>query len=274
MNVSPPDLPPRDANTVRELPPGLAARYSGMAAGMLASERTPLADARLGLAMTFVAGATNAGGLLAVGQYTSHMSGIVSAMADNLVLGASGLVLAGLGGLLPFILGAACSAIMVNWARLHHAGSEYAIPLTLEAFLLLAFGALGGYARHSGLALFLAVAVLCFIMGLQNATVTKMSGAKIRTTHMTGVVTDMGIELGKLLYMNHRRRPAGVPLVMADREKLKLLAMFLALFFCGGVVGALGFNYVGFIFSVPLALLILVLAGPSLILHLLRRMRR
>ncbi|MBS7545248.1 YoaK family protein [Ancylobacter oerskovii] len=249
----------------------LAHRYSHFAAGMLASERTPLADARLGLAMTFVAGATNAGGLLAVGQYTSHMSGIISAMADNAVIGASGLVVAGVGALLPFVLGAATSAALVNWARLHQAGREYAIPLTLEAFLLLAFGVLGNLAHRSPLALVAAVAVLCFIMGLQNATVTKLSGAKIRTTHMTGVVTDLGIELGKLFYLNHnRRRQPGLPLIYADREKLKLLTMFVMLFFAGGIVGALGFKYVGFVFCVPLAILILLLAGPTALLRLIR----
>lgn len=252
-------------------PHGLASRYSHFAAGMLASERTPLADARLGLCMTFVAGATNAGGLLAVGQYTSHMSGIISAMADNAVVGATGLVIAGLGGLLPFVLGAATSAILVNWGRFHHAGQQYAIPLTLEAFLLLAFGALGDLARSSSLALFADVAVLCFIMGLQNATVTKLSGAKIRTTHMTGVVTDLGIELGKLFYVNrNRRRLAGAPLVYADRDKLRLLGLFVLLFFSGGVIGALGFKYVGFVFCVPLAIFILILAGPSVFLRLVR----
>ncbi|WP_370638248.1 YoaK family protein [Ancylobacter sp. Lp-2] len=252
-------------------PHRLAWRYSDFTAGMLASERTPLADARVGLAMTFVAGATNAGGLLAVGQYTSHMSGIISAMADNAVIGASGLVIAGIGALLPFILGAAVSAVLVNWARLHHVGREYAIPLTLEAFLLLAFGLLGSLAHASPVALVADVAVLCFIMGLQNATVTKLSGAKIRTTHMTGVVTDLGIELGKLFYLNHnRRRRPGAPLIYADREKLKLLAMFVALFFAGGVIGALGFKYIGFVFCVPLAILILILAGPSVFRRLMR----
>ena len=47
--------------------------------------RTPQSNLRLGAVLAFVAGATNAGGFLAVGQYTSHMTGIVSAMADNLV---------------------------------------------------------------------------------------------------------------------------------------------------------------------------------------------
>jgi uncharacterized membrane protein YoaK (UPF0700 family) len=248
----------------------LAARYSDLTSDMLAPERTPLADAWLGLPMTFVAGATNAGGLLAVGQYTSHMSGIISAAADHAILGAMDLVLAGAGALIAFVLGAATSAVMVNWGRLHHAGREYALPLTLEAVLLLAFGVLGFYTRQYSLALGTEVAVLCFIMGLQNATVTKLSGAKIRTTHMTGIVTDIGIELGKLFYSNHHRRTAGAPLVMADREKLKLLSYFLGCFFFGGLVGAIGFNYAGFVFSVPLALLVFALAGPSALRVLFR----
>lgn len=249
----------------------LAARYSDLTSGMLAPERTPLSDAWLGLPMTFVAGATNAGGLLAVGQYTSHMSGIISSAADHAVLGAMDLVLAGGGALVAFVLGAAASALLVNWGRLHVAGREYSLPLTLEAFLLLAFALVGPFTRQSGLMLGLAVAVLCFIMGLQNATVTKMSGAKIRTTHMTGIVTDIGIELGKLFYSNRRRRRGGgVPLVLADREKLKLLSYFLAAFFLGGIIGAVGFNYVGFVFAVPLALLVFGLAGPSALRILLR----
>lgn len=248
----------------------LAARYSDLTTGMLAPERTPLADAWLGLPMTFVAGATNAGGLLAVGQYTSHMSGIISSAADNAVLGSLDLVFAAAGALTAFVVGAATSALLVHWGRLHVAGREYSLPLTLEALLLLIFAAIGPFTRTSGLMLALAVAVLCFIMGLQNATVTKMSGAKIRTTHMTGVVTDIGIELGKLFYSNRRRGGATGPLVLADREKLKLLSYFLAAFFGGGVVGAVGFNYVGFVFAVPLALLVLALAGPSALRILLR----
>ena len=54
----------------------------------LARDRhSPEADRRLGVILAFVAGATNAGGFLAVGQYTSHMSGMVSSIADHLVLG-------------------------------------------------------------------------------------------------------------------------------------------------------------------------------------------
>ncbi|MBQ0824103.1 DUF1275 domain-containing protein [Microvirga terrae] len=227
-----------------------------------ASERTGMADTLLGMALTFVAGAVNAGGLLAVGQYTSHMSGIVSATADNIALGSLGLAGLGLGAFLPFVFGAACSAMLINWGRRHHLGSRYAMPLMLEAFLLLAFGLLGWLTHPSPGFAVVAVPLLCFMMGLQNATVTKISGARMRTTHVTGIVTDIGIELGKLFYWN--RNAHNPDRVLADRGKLRLLVLLFASFFAGGIIGAIGFSRIGFLFALPFALLLLLLAGPPL----------
>ncbi|MBF9196096.1 DUF1275 domain-containing protein [Microvirga sp. BT290] len=227
-----------------------------------AHERTGAADALLGVALAFVAGAINAGGFLAVGQYTSHMSGILSAMADHTALGLLGSAAIGLAALLPFVMGAACSAMLINWGRRHRLGSRYAMPLMLEAFLLMGFGFLGWLAHPSPAFVALAVPLLCFIMGLQNATITKVSGARMRTTHVTGIVTDIGIELGKLLYWN--RNPDNPDRVLADRAKLRLLTLLLASFFIGGVIGAIGFSRAGFLFALPFALLLLLLAGPPL----------
>ena len=55
--------------------------------GWVDVQRTQQANVRLGLTLAFVAGATNAGGFLAVGQYTSHMTGVISSVADQMVLG-------------------------------------------------------------------------------------------------------------------------------------------------------------------------------------------
>jgi uncharacterized membrane protein YoaK (UPF0700 family) len=242
---------------------------------LTAPARTRRADRHLGLALAFVAGATNAGGFLAVHRYTSHMTGIVSAAADGLALGA-GLALDALGAILSFLAGAACTAVLVNHARRHALASEYALPLLLEALLLLAFGVLG--ARLDGVAgLFVPVAVmlLCFMMGLQNALMTKLTHAEIRTTHMTGIVTDIGIELGKLLYWN--ADGARLPRVGANHARLGLLCGLLGSFFVGGVAGALGFRHAGWMATVPLAVLLLVLAiGPALedVRALARKRRR
>ncbi len=77
--------------------------------------------------------------------------------------------------------------------------------------------------------------VLCFIMGLQNAIAIKISRAEIRTTHMTGVITDLGIKLGRLVYWNQgprHREP-----VRADRDRLVTLATILGLFLAGASSG-------------------------------------
>jgi uncharacterized membrane protein YoaK (UPF0700 family) len=222
--------------------------------------RLALTEAGLGLALTFIAGAINAGGFLLVGRYTSHMSGIVAAMADDLALGATALVGAGLLVLCSFVAGAAVAAILVNWSRRHPGHGTHALPLMLEAVLLLLFGLLGGLVPK-GAALALGVPLLCFLMGLQNATITKASGARIRTTHVTGVVTDLGIEIGKLLYWNRPSAGLAAPVVRADRARLRLLATLLLAFALGGLAGAFGFSRLGFISAVPLALGLLVLAG-------------
>ena len=224
-------------------------------------KRSAAADRQLGVVLAFVAGAINAGGFLAVQQYTSHMTGIVSSMADNVALGAYSLVWVGLGALLSFLAGAACSAIMVNMARQRQLNSEYAFPLLLEALLLLCFGVLGArLAEVRGLFVPLTVMLLCFIMGLQNAVITKLSGSAIRTTHITGVVTDIGIELGKLLYWN-AGKPSALAKVLADRQRLGGLVRLALAFFCGGVIGALGFKHLGYISTLPLALLLVFLSG-------------
>jgi uncharacterized membrane protein YoaK (UPF0700 family) len=242
----------------------LAARYIGSARRVVAAERSGAADTQLGMVLTFVAGAVNAGGFLAVGQYTSHMSGIFSAVADNLVLGALSLVMAGLSALLLFVAGAACSAILINWGRRRDWSDFYALPLMLEAALLFGFGLLGSFAQRSLGFTLVAVLLLCFIMGLQNATVTKISGARIRTTHVTGMITDVGIELGKLVYWNRDLTRPATSQVRADRPKLRLLSLLLGCFFAGGVFGAFGFQRWGFVSCFPLGLLLLLLAAPSL----------
>jgi len=225
-------------------------------------ERTQRANRHLALALAFIAGSTDAGGYLAVRQYTSHMSGIVSSMADNLALGDVGLWLSGFSALLAFLIGAACTAILVNWGRRRNLRSEYAFPLLLEALLLIFFCLAGAWIKHpKWLFATILTLLLCFTMGLQNAIITKISRAEIRTTHVTGIVTDIGIELGKLFYWNRPKAGLDLPAVMADRQKLRLLLLLIGLFFFGGLLGALTFRHVGFLFFLPLAALLLVLTA-------------
>lgn len=209
-----------------------------------------------------------------VSMYTSHMTGFASMLADNLVLGNMKLVLGALGALLAFTAGAATTAVLVNWSRHNWLRSEVALPLLLEAALLLIFGLMGAtLTRQTPFAVPLTLLVLAFTMGLQNALVSKISSSQIRTTHMTGVITDLGIELGKMFYWNSTCTPLESR-VRANRIKLRLYATLLGMFVTGGLVGALGFKYVGFVWVVPLALGLLAISVPPLYADWRRQQRR
>jgi uncharacterized membrane protein YoaK (UPF0700 family) len=219
--------------------------------------------------LSFVAGATNAGGFLAVGRYTSHMTGIVSSVADDVVLGHLDLALAGLACLVAFLLGAMCTAIMVNWGLRQHLRSSYSLPLMLESVALLVFGLFGAaIAAWSQVFLPVTVVLLCFIMGLQNAVITKISKAEIRTTHITGLVTDIGIELGKWVYLNRLHEPSPV---RANRERLRIQTGLVMGFLLGGLLGAMGFKHWGYVTTVPLAGLLWLLSLRPLLDDLRQR---
>lgn len=227
---------------------------------LTARKRSRADNVRLGAGLAFVAGATNAGAYLAVGQYTSHMTGVVSAMSDALALRNWSIAAMSASALMAFLGGAATTALLVNAGRRRGLSSAFALPLLLEAVLLLLFGAFGARLMTSDTFIVPGtVALLCFTMGLQNAVITKISRAEIRTTHVTGLVTDFGIELGKMLYPNRARADARPP-VRADWVRLKVITPLLVAFFAGGLLGAVAFQRFGYVATVPLAALLGVLS--------------
>jgi uncharacterized membrane protein YoaK (UPF0700 family) len=231
------------------------------------SERNARRNQYLAALLALIAGVLNSVGFVAVSVYTSHMTGLTASVADHLVLGSFSLVWVGLEAIGSFVLGAMTCALLFNWGRRRGLHGRYANVLVLEALLILAFGGLADrlvweHRDH------VFVAVLCFTMGLQNAIITKISAAQIRTTHVTGMVTDIGIELGKLVY---RSRREGEPPVRADLGKLGMLAGLVGLFFVGGVLGAAGFLALGFPVLVAPALLLLLVASPAMVVDLRAR---
>ncbi len=79
---------------------------------------------------------------------------------------------------------------------------------------------------------------------------------------MTGLLTDIGIELGKLTYLNRSPAPTRV---RANRHKLRIHLSLVLAFLAGGLLGALGFKHWGYITTLPLAALLgLLVSGPLL----------
>ncbi|TCN32205.1 uncharacterized membrane protein YoaK (UPF0700 family) [Shinella granuli] len=237
-------------------------------------DRSEEADTHLAYLLAFVAGGANAGGFMVVHQYTSHMSGIVSGMADSLVLGQIDIAVLGAGSLVAFVCGAATSAFAVNWARRRGLRSVYALPLAWEGILLLLFSIISSQAQQNTTHFTIQVILLlCYVMGLQNAVITKLSGARIRTTHVTGMVTDLGIEIGKLIYLNRDSTSEVHPRVRADRRKIRVLAQLIGQFFFGGLIGAWLFKTVGLPATLAFALPLLGISASPLICDIKNRSR-
>lgn len=176
------------------------------------------------LLLAALAGCVNAIGLMGFQhQAISHISGTMTLLGSSLT-SPTQTSLHLLLIIISFLLGSAFSGFFIDSQALK-LGRRYGVALCIEgALLLLALWALlNGFTSGQYLA-----SAAC---GLQNAMITTYSGAIIRTTHMTGIITDLGIMLGSSL--------KGNPF---DRRKAKLLLFITVGFLSGGLVGALLFQ--------------------------------
>ena len=221
--------------------------------------RTPEADRALALSLAAVAGALNTAGFYAVGLYASNMTGNVSAISDR--VGRGDLALAGQAGLLVilFVLGAATATLLIRRRRTIGPGA-YAYGVGLEAILLVVVGGVAILLREPsrGHAM---VYGLSFILGLQNAAVTKISGSRVRTTHVTGTMTDLGIELARWLDRGASGAGPGKPY---DPARLRLSLITVGAFLGGGVLGVIAYRLVGVALLFAAAAILACLALPVL----------
>ena len=212
---------------------------------------------KLAISLSWIGGYTNVVTLLTCGWVSSHMTGPTTWFGRVIVEG-RGQVGATMHGvvffgwvILAFCLGAVLSAVMIEGAERRGKASKYVLPMAVEAMLLSLF-AIGINLNGSGEIernplLFVMTGLSCFAMGLQNATVTRISGAVVRTTHVTGVLTDLGIEVVQYLYWffdqvrgrswERRGRVLKVSQRHPSALRLALLASIFASFLFGAAAG-------------------------------------
>ena len=228
--------------------------------------RDGAADRRLAWSLAGIAGAMNAAGFYAVGVFSSNMTGNVSSLADHLALANLAAAMPYLGLVAAFISGAATSAMLVSAGRRRGMARIYALSILAEAVLLAGLASADLWLAGAGRAALLAYG-LSFLMGLQNAVLTRISNARVRTTHVTGMVTDIGIELGNLLDLAWRRRRLDSHDGEAEYNAGKLLlhGVTVLSFLGGGVFGVLAYRGLGPVVLFGAALLLLLLALPGLV---------
>jgi uncharacterized membrane protein YoaK (UPF0700 family) len=208
---------------------------------------------KLAISLSWVSGFTNVIALLACGSMVSHMTGMTTWFGQAVAAGQWKAVFFLGFTVAMFLLGAMASAAMTEGARRHGFRSKYIMPMLVEALLLTVFG-VGLQLLHAGkmgeghAAIWWMVGAASMAMGLQNATITRISGNVVRTTHLTGVLTDLGLESVQYVLwwrdkVKSRHWSRNGRLFKVSRRhptvlRLLLLASIFASFLLGVVIGS------------------------------------
>ncbi|TSJ41221.1 YoaK family protein [Fluviicola chungangensis] len=216
-------------------------------------KRTVKHNLQIASLLSFVAGIVNVAGFLAVAKLTTNVTGHFAFFVDELFK------LKFWEGLIYFLyiffffLGSFSSSFLVEVLSRRNENYVYIFPTSIECLILtiVAFSGNQLMLENPNVIAF----SLLFAMGLQNSLVTRISNATVRTTHLTGLFTDLGIELSQLFFYKE------------DETRMKLFASvklrltIISFFFIGGIVGGIFYSYIG--------LHVLLLGSVSLILGII-----
>lgn len=174
--------------------------------------------------LAFIAGSINTVGYLCFRhQPITHLTGTSTELGIAMANLDAGEILHWGFVLGSFLFGAMASGFIVQQRTLQ-LGRRYGVVLMIESALL--FVATPLIHDQSDLGLYLA-SMAC---GLQNAMVSTYSGATFRTTHLSGIFTDLGIYLGQSM--------RGLEV---DRLRIQVCLLVASHFIAGATAGALGF---------------------------------
>jgi len=198
--------------------------------------RTFLHNIKLAALLSTVAGTVNIVGVLAFGTLTTNVTGHFAFLSEDLYLNRYSLAMVSMLYVGSFFVGAFLASTCMELTSKNTDHFSYMVPLSIEILLL------GTVALSDFMVQQFPVWLSCILllaMGLQNALVTRISGSVVRTTHLTGLFTDLGIELSQLIFYKDRN----------DRNRLRhsimLRGIIVTGFFLGGLVGAFLFGWLG-----------------------------
>lgn len=197
--------------------------------------RTLSHNLKIASLLSFIAGMVNVAGFFSVQKLTTNVTGHFAFFIDEVFkLNISQSIVYFLYTLF-FFAGSFVSNFIAEIVAKKNERYIYSVPASIECVLLLVLGIFGMYftTKSPNVIAF----SLLFAMGLQNSLVTTISNAEVRTTHLTGLFTDLGIELSQLFFYKE----------ISQKEKLtasiKLRFTIISFFFFGGIFGGICYSY-------------------------------
>ena len=210
--------------------------------------------------LSFNAGCINAGGFLATGRFVSHVTGFATLFGVDLINSRNEAAIGILSVPFFFLLGAFLAGLLIDRPIYHHKKPHFDYVMGLSALCLLLaaaggelaqFGAFGGVSNLKHV--YMLLALLCLACGLQNGAITSSSGSSVRTTHLTGLTTDLGLGIARLLTLRpQNENPNNDDRYTKEVRANRLRVGSILSFVLGSAVGSWFFmvlGYRGFVLS-------------------------
>jgi uncharacterized membrane protein YoaK (UPF0700 family) len=215
--------------------------------------RTLKHNLRIASVLSFVAGIVNVAGFLSVQRLTTNVTGHFAFFVDEIFKFNFWEGFIFFLYIFFFFLGSFISNVIVEMVTRINDKLIYIIPIIIESVILFSIAIFGQFliSKNPNLLAF----SLLFAMGMQNSLVTTISNATVRTTHLTGLFTDLGIELSQLFFYTKNEQKVKL------YSSIKLRLTIISFFFFGGLLGG--------IFYTSLKLYILAIAGIILIIGII-----
>ncbi|MCJ7935921.1 MAG: DUF1275 domain-containing protein [Chryseobacterium sp.] len=201
-------------------------------------KRTYSHNLKLASILSCVAGLVNITGVLAVNTLTTNVTGHFAFFSEQLFLKNYRMAFMYLLYILFFLIGAFISGLIMEWASQYRSHNSYIIPISIETVIMLIVGFTPILLLRSDPSLSIIISsVLLFVMGMQNALVTKISQSVVRTTHLTGLFTDLGIELSQVFFYREKGEKTRL------HKSIFLKLIIISCFFLGGIIGGFTFQH-------------------------------
>lgn len=203
----------------------------------LGNSRTFKHNLRLATTLSMVAGIVNVCGLFAFEVLTTNVTGHFAFFSKEFSKKDYNTGIVFLLFTLCFLVGAFISNFLTEFALKKKNKNPHLYPLLFE-ILLLTFVAFSVLEKNVTIinSQFFTYALL-IAMGVQNALVTHISKSVVRTTHLTGLFTDLGINLSQLFF----KKREGEKVVL--QKNITLRVAIITFFFAGCMIGGFLFQY-------------------------------
>jgi len=214
----------------------------------LGTKRTYAHNVKLASLLCVTAGFVNAAGFLGFSVLTTNVTGHAALFAERIAMEDWKTARVVALWMFLFLAGAFVSSLIVSFIGRNQRFS-YVIPILIEMVILFGVAVFGYRYNRSLVTKEIFAGGLLFAMGLQNSLVSIVSGSVVRTTHLTGTFTDLGIELGQVFQNTTEDKKA-------LKSRIKLRSAIIFFFMCGALGGAYLFRLLSFYaFFIPLSIL-------------------